>query len=294
MKRLAYIAILMLTASCGKQTTFDAQGTFEATEIVVSSEATGKILHFEAEEGTLVEAGQQVGAMDSLQLHLQRKQLIAQQSALLNSRPDIKKQMSSLREQIAKQKSELQRVENMLRDGAATQKQHDDINAHIRVLEGQLEATLSTLGKNTASINDNSASLEAQIAALDDRIAKCHIIAPTNGTVLVKYAEAGELATVGKPLMKIANLEKIYLRAYFTSDQLANIRLGDTVKVIADFGGDEQHEYEGRIAWISSESEFTPKNIQTKDSRANLVYAVKIAVKNDGRLKIGLAGEVRL
>ena len=294
MKRIAYIAILMLTASCGKQTTFDAQGTFEATEIVVSSEATGKILHFEAEEGTLVEAGQQVGAMDSLQLHLQRKQLIAQQSALLNSRPDIKKQMSSLREQIAKQKSELQRVENMLRDGAATQKQHDDINAHIRVLEGQLEATLSTLGKNTASINDNSASLEAQIAALDDRIAKCHIIAPTNGTVLVKYAEAGELATVGKPLMKIANLEKIYLRAYFTSDQLANIRLGDTVKVIADFGGDEQHEYEGRIAWISSESEVTPKNIQTKNSRANLVYAVKIAVKNDGRLKIGLAGEVRL
>ena len=294
MKRIAYIAILMLTASCGKQTTFDAQGTFEATEIVVSSEATGKILHFEAEEGTLVEAGQQVGAMDSLQLHLQRKQLIAQQSALLNSRPDIKKQMSSLREQIAKQKSELQRVENMLRDGAATQKQHDDINAHIRVLEGQLEATLSTLGKNTASINDNSASLESQIAALDDRIAKCHIIAPTNGTVLVKYAEAGELATVGKPLMKIANLEKIYLRAYFTSDQLANIRLGDTVKVIADFGGDEQHEYEGRIAWISSESEFTPKNIQTKNSRANLVYAVKIAVKNDGRLKIGLAGEVRL
>ena len=294
MKRIAYIAILMLTASCGKQTAFDAQGTFEATEIVVSSEATGKILHFEAEEGTLVEAGQQVGAMDSLQLHLQRKQLIAQQSALLNSRPDIKKQMSSLREQIAKQKSELQRVENMLRDGAATQKQHDDINAHIRVLEGQLEATLSTLGKNTASINDNSASLESQIAALDDRIAKCHIIAPTNGTVLVKYAEAGELATVGKPLMKIANLEKIYLRAYFTSDQLANIRLGDTVKVIADFGGDEQHEYEGRIAWISSESEFTPKNIQTKDSRANLVYAVKIAVKNDGRLKIGLAGEVLL
>lgn len=294
MKRIAYIAILMLTASCGKQTTFDAQGTFEATEIVVSSEATGKILHFEAEEGTLVEAGQQVGAMDSLQLHLQRKQLIAQQSALLNSRPDVKKQVSSLREQITKQKSELQRVENMLCDGAATQKQHDDINAHIRVLEGQLEATLSTLGKNTASINDNSASLEAQIAALDDRIAKCHIIAPTNGTVLVKYAEAGELATVGKPLMKIANLEKIYLRAYFTSDQLANIRLGDTVKVIADFGGDEQHEYEGRIAWISSESEFTPKNIQTKDSRANLVYAVKIAVKNDGRLKIGLAGEVLL
>lgn len=293
MKRIAYIAILMLTASCGKQTAFDAQGTFEATEIVVSSEATGKILHFEAEEGTLVEAGQQVGAMDSLQLHLQRKQLIAQQSALLNSRPDIKKQMSSLREQIAKQKSELQRVENMLRDGAATPKQHDDINAHIRVLEGQLEATLSTLGKNTASINDNSASLEAQIAALDDRIAKCHIIAPTNGTVLVKYAEAGELATVGKPLMKIANLEKIYLRAYITAAQLTDLQLGQTVTVFTDQGEEDRRSYEGKVTWIADKAEFTPKTIQTRDERANLVYAIKIAVKNDGLIKQGMYGEVK-
>ena len=236
MKRIAYIALLMLTASCSKQTAFDAQGTFEATEIVVSSEANGKILHFEAEEGSLVKAGQQVGAMDSLQLHLQRKQLMAQQSALLSTRPDVKKQVAALREQISKQKSELRRVKNMLRDGAATQKQHDDISAHIRVLEGQLEATLSTLGKNTASINDNSAALEAQIAALDDRIAKCHIIAPASGTVLVKYAEAGELATVGKPLMKIANLGKLYLRAYITAAQLTNLQLGQTVTVFADQG----------------------------------------------------------
>ena len=136
--------------------------------------------------------------------------------------------------------------------------------------------------------------MEAQIAALNDRISKCRITSPVDGTVLVKYAQAGELASMGKPLMKIADLDKIYLRAYFTSDQLAHIKLGDTVKVIADFGGEEQYDYEGRIAWISSESEFTPKTIQTKDSRADLVYAVKIAVKNDGRLKIGLAGEVVL
>ena len=294
MKKVLYIAVSLLTLACSKEAEFDAQGTFEATEVVVSSEAAGRILNFDIEEGMTIVANQAVGTIDSLQLHLQRKQLIAQQSALLTSRPDVKKQVASLREQIVKQKSELRRVDNMLSDGAATQKQKDDIEAQIKILEGQLEATLSTLDKNTSTINDNSVALEAQIAALDDRISKCSILSPVGGTVLVKYAEAGELASVGKPLMKIADLQNIYLRAYFTSDQLANIKLGDEVKVVADFGGEERYDYTGRIAWISSESEFTPKTIQTKDSRANLVYAVKIAVENDGRLKIGLAGEVVL
>lgn len=291
---MVYIAVAMFAIACGSESEFDAQGTFEATEVVISAEANGRIIYFDAEEGTSVVAGEELGAIDSVQLHLQRKQLEAQQSALLGSRPDVKKQVASLREQIAKQKSELRRVENMLRDGAATQKQYDDIEAQIKILEGQLEATLSTLDKNTATINSNSAALEAQIAALDDRIAKCRIVSPVNGTVVVKYAEAGELATIGKPLMKIADLDKIFLRAYFTSDQLAEVNIGDEVTVVADFGGDERYDYTGRIAWISPESEFTPKTIQTKDSRANLVYAVKIAVENDGRLKIGLAGEVVL
>ncbi len=294
MKRIVYIAAVVLAASCGTEAEYDAQGTFEATEVVVSSEATGRILNFEVEEGMAVEANRMVGAIDSVQLHLQRKQLVAQQSALLGSRPDVKKQVAALREQIAKQNEELRRVENMLKDGAATKKQKDDIEAQIKILESQLDATLSTLDKNTSTINNNSAALEAQIAALDDRISKCRIISPVGGTVLVKYAEAGELATVGKPLMKIANLDNIYLRAYFTSDQLAKVNLGEEVKVVADFGGEERYDYTGRVAWISSESEFTPKTIQTKDSRANLVYAVKIAVENDGRLKIGLAGEVVL
>ena len=294
MKRIVYIAAVVLAASCGTEAEFDAQGTFEATEVVVSSEATGRILNFEVEEGMAVEANQIVGAIDSVQLHLQRKQLEAQQSALLGSRPDVKKQVAALREQIAKQNEELRRVENMLKDGAATKKQKDDIEAQIKILESQLDATLSTLDKNTSTINNNSAALEAQIAALDDRISKCRIISPVGGTVLVKYAEAGELASVGKPLMKIADLDNIYLRAYFTSDQLAKVNLGDEVKVVADFGGEERYDYTGRVAWISSESEFTPKTIQTKDSHAYLVYAVKIAVKNDGRLKIGMAGEVVL
>ncbi len=294
MKRILYIALPMFAASCGSKTPYDAQGTFEATEVVVSSEATGRILRFDIEKGTPVTEGATVGTIDSLQLHLQRKQLAAQLSALVGSRPDIGAQAAALREQIAKQQTERSRVKNMLRDGAATQKQLDDIEAQIRVLESQLTATLSTLGKNTATIDDNAAALEAQIAALDDRIAKCRIASPVGGTVLVKYAEAGELAAVGKPLMKVADLDNIYLRAYFTSDQLSRFSLGDKVRVVADFGGSERYDYEGRIAWIASESEFTPKTIQTQDSRANLVYAVKIAVRNDGRLKIGLAGEVVL
>ena len=294
MKKIMYIALAVLAVSCGKEAEFDAQGTFEATEVVVSSEASGRIMRLDAEEGTQVLANAVVGEIDSLQLDLQRKQLIAQRSALLGSRPDVQKQVATIKEQIAKQKTELVRFANMLRDGATTQKQYDDMEAHLRVLESQLDATLSTLTKNTVTINNNSAALEAQILALEDRIAKCRVVSPVSGTVLVKYAEVGELATMGKPLFKVADLDKIYLRAYFTSEQLSKVKLGDTVKVIADFGAEERYEYEGTITWIASESEFTPKTIQTKDSRANLVYAVKIAVKNDGRLKIGLAGEVIL
>lgn len=294
MRRLFYILTILLFVSCEKNVYYDAQGTFEATEVIISSEATGRILNFDVAEGENLKANAVVGAIDSVQLHLQRKQLVAQQSALLNSRPDKEKQVASLREQISTLKTELKRVENMLRDGAATQKQYDDIASQINIYESQLTATLSTLDNNTLTINENAAALEAQIAALNDRIEKCRITSAVRGTVLVKYAEAGEYATVGKPMMKVADLDNVYLRAYFTSDQLSKVKLGEEVKVIADFGGEERYEYVGRVAWVSSESEFTPKSIQTKDSRANLVYAVKIAVKNDGRLKIGLAGEVIL
>ena len=280
--------------SCGTEAEFDAQGSFEATEVVVSAEAAGRILWFDAEEGTAVEPGVRIGQIDTLQLDLQRRQLEAQQAALLASRPDIRAQAAALREQIAKQERELTRVQNLLRDGAATTKQRDDIEAQIRILQSQLSAALSSLDKSTVTIDGNAAVVEAQIAALDDRITRCRIASPIAGVVLTKYAEAGELAAVGKPLLKVADLEHLYLRAYFTSEQLAAIRVGDAVTVTADFGGDQRYDYEGRITWISPESEFTPKTIQTRDSRANLVYAAKIAVRNDGRLKIGLAGEVRL
>ncbi|MBE6338507.1 MAG: HlyD family efflux transporter periplasmic adaptor subunit [Lentimicrobiaceae bacterium] len=294
MKRIVYIVAAMLAVSCGTEAKFDAQGTFEATEVIISSEAAGRILSFDIKEGMTIDAGEPLAVIDSVQLHLQRSQLEAQLSALLNSRPDVQTQVASLREQIATLKVEQRRIENMLRDGAATEKQKDDVDAQIRILESQLSATLSTLNTNTSTINSNAEAIRVQISALDDRIAKCRATSPISGTVLVKYAQEGELATVGKPLVKIADLGNIYLRAYFTSDQLASIKLGDEVTVTADFGGEERYDYVGRVAWISPESEFTPKTIQTKDSRANLVYAVKIAVENDGRLKIGLAGEVKL
>ena len=294
MKRIAYILPLFLMTACQEVAEYDAQGTFEATEVTLSAESNGKILHFDVNEGDIVQSGVVIGAIDSIQIFQQRKQLIAQQAALLNSRPDKEKQVAAIKQQIATANRELQRVESLLGDGAATSKQRDDIKAQINLLQDQLSATLSTLDKNTSSINNNATALEAQIAALDDLLSKCRIISPINGTVLVKYAQAGELAAIGKPLMKVADLSQIYLRAYFTSDQLAHLNLGNEVTVTADFGGDQRYDYKGKVAWISSESEFTPKTIQTKDTRANLVYAVKIAVKNDGRLKVGLAGEVKL
>lgn len=295
MKRIfIYCALPLLTAACGRSGDFDATGTFEATEVVVSAEAAGRILRFDAEEGDVLEAGRQVGAIDTVQLYLQKLQLERQRASVVSNRPDITKQAASLREQIAKQQTERRRVENLLRDGAATTKQLDDIDAQIKVLNGQLEAQLSTLRNNAASIDENSSSIDLQIARIEDQLAKCRIASPVAGTVLAKYSEAGELASVGRPLMKVADLDRIYLRAYFTSDRLAGLKLGQEVTVTADFGGDSRIDYPGRIVWIASESEFTPKTIQTRDSRANLVYAAKIAVENDGRLKIGLYGEVRL
>ena len=301
MKRfIIYGAIPLLAASCGGDGDFDATGTFEATEIVVSAEAAGRILRFDAEEGDVLRAGRQVGAIDTVQLYLQKLQLERQRASVRSGRPDIGKQAASLREQIAKQQTERRRVENLLKDGAATTKQLDDIDAQLKVLGGQLDALLSTLENNAVSIDENSSAIELQIAQVEDRLAKCRIASPVTGTVLARMeaakaaATAGELASVGRPLMKVADLDRIYLRAYFTSDQLADLRLGQEVTVTADFGGERQLDYPGRIVWIASESEFTPKTIQTRNSRAGLVYAAKIAVENDGRLKIGLYGEVKL
>lgn len=295
MKHIYYIAAatLMLSA-CNSKPDYDATGIFEATTVTVSAETTGKILRLDVAEGDSIAAGQEVAVIDTVVLALQQKQVLSQQRSAVSASPDISAQAASLRSQIAHQQQETDRQRRLLADGATTQKRYDDATAMLHTLQSQLDGLLSTLGKSRTSISDNAAAIEYQGQQIAEQIAKSRITSPLTGTVLTKYAEAGEFATPGKPLFKAADLNRIYLRAYFTASQLADIRLGQKVTVIADFGGDRQYEYPGTITWIAQESEFTPKSIQTRDSRANLVYAVKITVNNDGRLKLGQYGEVRL
>ena len=288
------ILAFVVLASCNRNIEYDASGNFEATDVTLSAESSGKILMLDVNEGDTVSAGQRIALIDTAQLHFQKEQLLFQRSASNVSRPDISLQLTSLCRELDKQIYERDRVKRLLADGAATSKQLDDINSAIRVLEGRISAQKSTLNNSTASINESSSAIESQIRQISDRIENCKIISPIGGTVLTKYCEPGEYAIPGKALVKVADLGKIYLRAYFTSAQLADIQLGQQVTVTANFGGDKLYDYPGTITWISSESEFTPKNIQTQDSRSNLVYAVKIAVKNDGRLKIGGYGNVKL
>ena len=295
MKKIAlFFACIIALASCQEQEKYDATGLFEANTVTVSAEVSGKLVSFSVEEGDSLIVGQQVGLVDTTLLALQRKQLRSQQLATEKSSPDMAAQAAALRSQIAHQQEECARVSRLLQDGAATRKQHDDAQARLRTLRGQLDGLLSTLDKSRGSITESASALQYQGEQVEEQMRKSHITAPITGVVLRKYAEQGEYATPGKPLFEMANLNAVYLRSYFTASQLAHVRLGQQVTVIADFGGDERYEYPGKITWIARESEFTPKSIQAKDSRANLVYAVKVAVKNDGRLKLGQYGEVRL
>lgn len=293
-KSLNLIAMALLITGCNKAPDYDATGIFEATTVTVSSETTGKILSLDISEGDSIKNGQTIAVIDTTMLVLQQKQLNSQKLSVENSSPNIVAQVSSLRAQIAHQKHECDRLGRLLADGAATQKQYDDAQSQLKVLQAQLDALASSLSNSRNSISDNAVALQYQQEQLEEQIEKSTVKSPLTGTVLIKYAEQGEFATPGKPICKIANLNDIYLRSYFAVSQLSDIHIGQEVTVIADFGGDKQYEYPGTITWIAQESEFTPKSIQTKDSRANLVYAVKIAVKNDGRLKLGQYGEVRL
>jgi HlyD family secretion protein len=293
MRRILYFALLAAgMVSCGQnQNKFDATGTFEATEVIVSSEAAGKILSFDVLEGEEVNKGATLGAIDSVQLYLSKLQLLKNKYSVLSNRPSISTQVAALKEQIVKQQLERNRVESLLKANATTQKQLDDVNSGLVVLENQLSAMQSTLQNNVSSIEAQSSAIDIQVAQIEDKLSKCVIKSPISGVVLAKYMEAGELSVVGKPLMKVADMKHLFLKAYITSGQLINLKLGQKVKVMADFGGDKRRTYEGTLSYISAKSEFTPKSIQTKDDRENLVYAVKIAVENDGYIKLGMYGE---
>ena len=272
---------------------FDATGTFESEEIIVSSEAMGKLVMLQVEEGMQLEQNQIVGIVDTTQLHLKKKQLLSSITAVLSKQPDISAQLAALQKQIETTEVEKKRIENLVKLDAATTKQLDDVNSQLEVLNKQYAATKSSLTITKQGLQSETLPLIAQVEQIEDQIKKSYIINPIDGTVLARYANQDEITSNGKALYKIANLSEMTLRAYVDGDQLGQIKLGQKVKVYIDKGEGEQKEMSGEIYWVSSKAEFTPKTIQTKDERANLVYAIKVKVINDGYLKIGMYGEVK-
>lgn len=311
MKRLFQLMILgsiTVLASCKNgNSKYDATGTFEANEVIVSSELSGKILSFTVEEGMLLAKDTIVGTVDAANITLQKEQVEASVAALTEKTADVSPAVRLLENQLAVQQSQLNnllheqaRVQNLLKQDAATGKQLDDITAQVDVARKNLAVTQQQINvqkNNVATQNRSILSegkpLQKRVAQLDDQLKKANIINPVGGTVITKYAEPGEITAAGKALYKIADLSTMTLRAYVTGSQLPQIKLGQTVKVLVDDGADKYREMPGTITWISDKAEFTPKTIQTKDERANLVYATKIKVKNDGYIKIGMYGEVK-
>jgi HlyD family secretion protein len=285
---------LMMVACGGNEKAYDATGTFEATETTVFAEQSGALLTFNVNEGDSISKDQEVGLIDTTQTWLKIQQLGATKQVYQSQKPDMERQIAATRQQLTKAQQDEQRYRELVADGAAPSKMLDDATSQVKVLQKQLDAQVSTLSSQLSTLNSQLSTADVQIEQLRDMLRKCHVTAPTKGTVLEKYVERGEFVTTGKPLFKVADTQDMFLRAYVTSAQLQTIKLGQQVKVFADYGDQQKKEYDGTIAWISSRSEFTPKTILTDDERADLVYAVKIAIRNDGYIKIGMYGEVKL
>ena len=310
MKRILFLfAALNLMASCNtNKSTADGSGTFEADEVIVSSELNGRILQLNVHEGDTLSKGSIAAVIDASNLELQKEQVEASINSLKEKTSDVAPQIKLLQEQITVQQAQLTswerektRTENLIKEDAATPKQLDDINTQIDVLKKQIDVTtqqikvqMNNTSTQNRSILSEQPSLQKKVAQIQDQLQRSNVINPLNGTVLTKYAEAGEVTAAGKALYKIADLSTLKLRAYITGDQLSQVKLNQPVKVLIDNGAKDYKTYSGYISWISDKAEFTPKTIQTKDERANLVYAIKINVKNDGYLKIGMYGEVIL
>ena len=296
MKKNIIIAVAaLMTVACGNnKKEYDATGTFEATEVTVAAEQAGTLTMFDVDEGDEFALGKEVGLIDTTQVWLKIQQLGATKEVYQSQKPDMEAQIAATRQQLAKAQQEEQRFHELVADGAAPSKMLDDASSQVKVLQKQLAAQQSALSTSTRSLDKQMAATDVQVSQLRDQLRKCHIVTPTKGTVLEKYVERGEFVVIGKPLFKMADTEAMYLRAYVTSAQLQNIKIGQQVKVFADYGDGQRKEYDGTISWISSRSEFTPKTILTDDERADLVYAVKVAIKSDGFVKIGMYGEVKL
>lgn len=294
-KTIAWFIVAFVLIACrNSENKYDATGTFEATETTVYAEQSGQLLHFDVTEGAELVAGNEVGVIDTVPIALRIRQLGAAKEVYASQKPDMRKQVAATRQQLEKARLEQRRYTELVRDGAAPRKTLDDAVSSVNVLERQLEAQISTLQTTDKSLDRQMHATDTQVSELADQLRKCHISSPITGCVLEKYVEDGEFVTIGKPLFKVADTRQIFLRAYVTSDQLRNVKIGQHVKVMSDYGKGQTKAYDGIVTWISSQSEFTPKTILTNDERADLVYAVKISVRNDGYLKIGMYGEVKL
>lgn len=287
------VSLLALGACTSQEENYDASGIFETTEVIVSAKGTGELQSFRIEEGQAVQQGEVVGLIDTLQLSLRDRQLAATLLATESKRLNETNQVAHLRQQIENLQREKERFTALLNAKAATAKQVDDIDYQIKVLQNQLVATQEQINSSNSSLSRQSESIQAQRAQMEDQIRNAMISSPITGTVLTKYAEQGEFAVPGKALFKVADVSQMKLRAYITADQLTQLKLGQQVTVYADSGETDRKSYTGRVVWIADKAEFTPKTIQTRNERANLVYAVKIAVENDGFIKRGMYGEVR-
>jgi HlyD family secretion protein len=289
MKKLVIISAIALLAACsGRNHKSDAYGNFEADEVIISSEVSGKLIQFKLEEGNVIDSGKLIGLVDTTDLELKKEQLIAQKNDISSRSGNIASQIEVQQQQKNNLLIDKARIEKLLKDGAATKKQLDDINGSINLVDKQI---LSIQTQNPG-VSSQIISFDKQIAQINQNIKKSYLINPIKGTILDKYMMQDELVTPGKSLYKIADLSVITLRAYISESQLSAVKLGQKVEVLIDKGNNEMGKYEGLVTWVSSTAEFTPKIIQTKEERVNLVYAVKIKVKNDGALKIGMPGEV--
>ena len=273
--------------SCNKNEKADGYGNFEATEITISAENSGKLIQFTAEEGQILKKGAYVGFIDTIPLSLKRDQLLVQKTIISSKSSNVLSQISVLNAQLKTATINKNRIENLVREDAGTQKQLDDINGEIDVIQKQIKSIQS---QNLPIINELK-SIDVQLKQVNDLLQKSYIINPVNGTILSTYAESNEITSFGKPLYKIADLTNMQLRVYISENQLSNIKIGQEVTVKID-EKDAMKNYSGIVSWIASEAEFTPKIIQTKEERVNLVYAVKVDVKNDGSLKIGMPAEM--
>ena len=289
MKKILIIAAFagLLFGCSDNKSAADAYGNFEATDVIVSAEASGKLLDFEVQEGDSAAAGEIVGLIDTTMLNLQKKELDSQREVLQSQLTAAQAQIAMAQQKLENTRLDLSRVQKMVLDDAATQKQLDDLEAAEKVMQKQVDAARAQANAVSAQIK----ALKARAALLDEQLLRCRIVNPLNGIVLKKYVEAFEMTAAGKPLYKIADLSSMILKVYVSGGQLHNLNLGKTCTVRID-DGKKFIEFPGRITWISSQAEFTPKIIQTKEERVDLVYAVKINVQNDGAIKIGMPGEV--